>query len=114
MENVGIVLDCFHFYAMGSTMKDLERLDADKLFILHIDDSEDLPVGALRDENRLWPGEGVIDLAGIFSVLKAKGYQNMASVELFRPEYYRMPAAENIRIAKERSLAALAPFWKIG
>ncbi len=113
MENVGIVLDCFHFHAMGSRMEDLERMKIEKLFILHIDDSEDLPIGALRDVHRLWPGEGVVDLNAIFGLLKGKGYSEMASVELFRPEYYQMTPEQNIRVAKEKSLAALSGFWTV-
>ena len=113
MENVGIVLDCFHFHAMGSRFEDLERAAAEKIFILHIDDSEDLPPGAARDEHRLWPGDGAIDLPRIFDILKGKGYGEMASVELFRPEYYKMPADDTIRIAREKSLAALAPYWDV-
>lgn len=114
MNNVGIVLDCFHFHAMGSRMEDLKRAAKEKIFILHIDDSEDLPVGAARDEQRLWPGEGAVDLPGIFGALKEKGYSEMASVELFRPEYYKWPAEETIRVAREKSIAALSPWWEIG
>ena len=113
MENVGIVLDCFHFHAMGSRFEDLERAKPEKIFILHIDDSEDLPAGAARDEHRLWPGDGAADLSRIFRTLKGKGYEDMASVELFRPEYYLMPAEDTIRIAKEKSVKALAPYWEI-
>ena len=113
MENVGIVLDCFHFHAMGSRFEDLERAAAKNIFILHIDDSEDLPPGAARDENRLWPGEGAVDLPRIFGILKNKGYDDVASVELFRPEYYEMTAEETIRIAKEKSLKVLIPYWNI-
>lgn len=113
MHNVGIVLDCFHFHAMGSRFEDIERAKLEKIFILHIDDSEDLPVGAARDEHRLWPGDGAIDLNRIFSILKSKGYEAMASVELFRPDYYKLRAQDNIRIAKEKSIAALSPFWRV-
>ena len=111
MDNLGIVLDCFHFHAMGSRFEDLQRLVKEKLFILHIDDCEDLPPGAARDEHRLWPGEGAINLGRIFKTLKDKGYDEMASVELFRPEYYKMSADDTIRIAKEKSIKALAPYW---
>lgn len=112
-EHIGIVLDCFHFYAMGSRWEDLDRAKADKIFILHIDDSEELPTGAARDEHRLWPGDGCIDLKRIFSCLKQKGYGAMASVELFRPEYYQMKPEDTIRVAKEKSLPVLSPFWTI-
>lgn len=114
MDNVGIVLDCFHFHAMGSRFEDLERAVKEKIFILHIDDSEDLPVGAARDEHRLWPGEGAVQLTRIFQILKDKGYGEMASVELFRPEYYDMPAEDTIRVAKEKSLGVLTPYWRVG
>jgi len=114
MDNVGIVLDCFHFHAMGSRFKDLEKAALEKLFILHIDDSEDLPVGAARDEHRLWPGDGAVKLDRIFKILKDKGYKKMASVELFRPEYYELSAEDTIRIAKEKSIGVLSKFWEVG
>lgn len=113
MENVGIVLDCFHFYAMSSQWEDLGRMDISKLFIFHLDDSEALPFGMLNDTHRLWPGDGSIDLARIFTILKNKGYSSMASIELFRPAYYAMPAEDTIRIAKEKSVQSLQSHWTL-
>jgi len=107
-DNVGIVLDCFHFHAMNSRWEALEAIDPAKLFIFHLDDSEDLPVGALRDDKRLWPGEGAVDLARIFSILKAKGYHEMASIELFRPAYWDMDIGECIQTAYEKTKAVIA------
>ncbi|SJZ55862.1 sugar phosphate isomerase/epimerase family protein [Garciella nitratireducens] len=52
-DNVGLVLDCFHFYAMGSRIEDLQKVDGSKIFILHIDDAEDFSIGSLIDEDRL-------------------------------------------------------------
>ena len=106
-ENVGLVLDCFHFHAMNSRWEALEALDPAKLFIFHLDDAEDLPVGALRDDKRLWPGEGAVDFARIFAILQAKGYDEMASVELFRPAYWDMDAAACIKTAFEKTKAVL-------
>ena len=107
-ENVGIVLDCFHFYSMRSQLADLEKADAKKIFIFHLDDSEDLPVGAARDDNRLMPGEGAIDLGRIFETLKKIGYDSMASIELFRPEYWEWPDDTTIRVSMEKTTAALS------
>ena len=108
--NVGFVLDCFHFHAMNSKWEALEAIDPAKLFIFHLDDSEDLPVGALRDDKRLWPGEGAVDLARIFGILKAKGCAEMASVELFRPEYWDMPVGDCIRTAYEKTKETIAKY----
>jgi 2-keto-myo-inositol isomerase len=113
-KNVGIVLDCFHFHAMGSRFEDLEAAKAEKIFILHLDDSEDLPVGAARDHNRLMPGQGAIDLPRILSVLKKLGYESMVSIELFRPEYWDWPDEENIRVSYEKTRETIAPFFPVG
>jgi 2-keto-myo-inositol isomerase len=100
-DNVGVVLDCFHFFAMGSTLDDLKKADGKKIFIFHIDDSEDLPIGTLNDANRLWPGEGVIPLERIIRILREIGYTEMASVELFRPEYWEWDTEKAIGYGKE-------------
>lgn len=113
-KNVGIVLDCFHFHAMGSRIEDLKKADAKKIFIFHLDDSEELPVGAARDNNRLMPGEGAIDLPLIFGTLKELGYDSMVSIELFRPEYWEWPDEENIRVSYEKTCAAIRPFFPVG
>jgi 2-keto-myo-inositol isomerase len=107
-DNVGLVLDCFHFHAMGSKREDLLRSDVSKIFIVHIDDTEDFPIGFLTDEDRVWPGLGAIDLDFIFATLKEKGYDHVVSVELFRPEYYELDAEEAIRTAKETTLKVVS------
>lgn len=111
-ENVGVVLDCFHFHAMGSELADLKKADISKIFICHIDDTEDFPIGSLRDEDRLWPGLGVVDLTGILGMLKEKDFDGAMSVELFRPEYYELSADEAIKVGKETSLAVIENIWK--
>lgn len=112
-DSVGLVLDCFHFHAMGSRMEDLAAADPEKIFIFHIDDSEDLPVGALRDNNRLWPGEGVVDLDGILGTLKGLGYDEMVSVELFRPEYWDWDIERTIETGKRTTEAVVGKFFEI-
>lgn len=109
--NVGLVLDCFHFHAMGSSIEDLRKADPKKIFIFHIDDSENLPVGALRDHHRLWPGDGAVDLDSILKTLKEIGYSNMVSVELFRPEYWEMEAEETIRVGMEKTKAVISKYF---
>jgi 2-keto-myo-inositol isomerase len=112
-DNVGLVLDCFHFHAMGSRIEDLQKADGSKIFILHIDDTEDFPIGALTDVDRLWPGEGVIDLDAILQTLKKIGYSEMVSVELFRPEYYELDIEEAIKIGKEKTEAIVGKYFVI-
>ncbi|MGI6174618.1 MAG: sugar phosphate isomerase/epimerase family protein [Christensenellales bacterium] len=113
-DSVGVVLDCFHFHAMNSHIEDLKKADPKKIAILHLDDSEDYPVGALRDDKRVWPGDGVVDLDAIFSAIKEIGYDELASLELFRPEYYEMDIEEVIRIGKEKTVKVVEKYFPIG
>ncbi|MDQ0858978.1 2-keto-myo-inositol isomerase [Bacillus sp. V2I10] len=112
-ENVGLVLDCFHFHAMGSNLEHLKKADGSKIFILHIDDTEDFPIGFLTDEDRVWPGLGAIDLDSILSTLKEIGFSEVVSVELFRPEYYKMDAEEAIKTAKETTLKVVSKYYDL-
>lgn len=99
-ENVGVVLDAFHFYAGNSTIEMIESLDARKLFIFHIDDAEDLPREQLTDAHRLLPGLGILPLPEIMAAFRRIGYDANASVELFRPEYWERDPFELARDAK--------------
>ncbi|KKI88419.1 isomerase [Bacillus sp. SA1-12] len=112
-ENVGLVFDCFHFHAMGSKLEDLKKADGSKIFILHIDDTEDFPIGFLTDEDRVWPGLGAIDLDTLLSTLKEIGYSDVVSVELFRPEYYKLDAEETIKTAKETTLKVVSKYFDL-
>jgi len=87
-ENVGLVIDSFHFYAGGSTIESIEMLDPARLFIFHINDAEDLPREELEDRHRLLPGLGILPLTEIIAALRRIHYDRVASVEIFRPEYW--------------------------
>jgi 2-keto-myo-inositol isomerase len=98
--NVGLVLDSFHFYAGGSRIESIDALDARKLFIFHINDAEDLPRELLEDRHRLLPGSGILPLLDIIRALRRIGYDRVASVEIFRPEYWEHDASELAREAR--------------
>lgn len=110
-DNVGIVLDCFHFHAMNSRLEDLQQADPAKIFVFHIDDCEDLPVGALRDQHRVWPGHGCVDLDAILRTLSEIGYSEMVSVELFRPEYWDWEIERTIQTGKETTEQAIRKYF---
>ena len=100
-HNVGLVIDSFHFYAGGSTVEMIEALDPQKLFIFHINDAENLPREKLRDSHRLLPGLGILPLSEMVMAFKRIGYDGVASVEIFRPEYWGWDPFELAREAKE-------------
>lgn len=112
-ENVGIVFDTFQFYAMNSTLEDLKNTDFSKVFLFHINDVEDFNPGIMLDEDRVYPGDGVIDLHNILTIIKEKRFTEHASIELFRPEYYQLDAEEVVRTAKEKTFKVLEQFFSV-
>ncbi|PYS68175.1 MAG: hypothetical protein DMF69_20950 [Acidobacteria bacterium] len=89
-RNLGLVIDSFHFYAGGSTIEMIEALDPSLLTVFHINDSEDRPLDELDDSHRLLPGLGILPLRQIIQAFNRIGYDRVASVEIFRPEYWEM------------------------
>ena len=102
---VGVALDSINLY-LYNKLEDIDFIDnvpLDKLFVYHIDDCEDLPLGTLDHCHRLYPGDGVIPLEAISQKLKAKGYDEICSVELFRPEYWELEPEEVIKVASQKT-----------
>jgi 2-keto-myo-inositol isomerase len=105
--NVGMVVDTCHFYAGGSTSDSIGALDSSKVAILHINDVEPLPRDTITDANRLFPGDGVIPLRQIIGDFRKIGYDDVASVEIFRPEYWQRDPLSVAEEAKVKSLQVL-------
>ena len=106
-RNVGLVIDSFHFYAGESTVESIDSVDPDKLFIFHINDAEDLPRQQLQDAHRLLPGLGILPLKEMLQAFRRIGYDRVASIEIFRPEYWErdpFELAPEARLAVERVL----------
>jgi 2-keto-myo-inositol isomerase len=100
-QNIGLVIDTFHFYAGNSTFEAIETLDPNKLFIFHINDAENLPKEQLTDAHRLYPGTGILPIKEIKARFDQIGYDKMVSIEIFRPEYWNEDPFEVARKAKE-------------
>lgn len=110
-DNVGLVYDTFQFTGMHSSLDHVTAETMEKVFIFHINDVDGYPVGQMRDTDRVWPGHGTIDLESHLKKLKEFDYDFVASVELFRPEYYQMDPEEVIKKAKETTEKVLQDFY---
>jgi 2-keto-myo-inositol isomerase len=100
-EDVGLVLDTYHFFVGGSSWESLEEFDMDRLFLVHLNDVDDLPLEKLSDGDRLLPGEGILPLGRILASLKVRGYCGAYSLEVMRPAYRRRDPLEYARAGKE-------------
>lgn len=99
-DNVGNVIDTFHFYAGNSTFEAIDSMRPEKLFIFHINDAENLPKEQLTDAQRLYPGLGILPIKEMKEHFDKIGYDRMVSIEIFRPEYWDQDPFEVARKAK--------------
>ncbi|MFC7681441.1 sugar phosphate isomerase/epimerase family protein [Paenibacillus sp. GCM10028914] len=83
--NVGLLFDSYHWYTNELDISDILRLKAEQIVHVHINDAKDLPVDQVLDNDRLYPGEGVIDLAGFLKGLHEIGYQGPVTQEILTP-----------------------------
>ncbi len=106
-ENIGNVLDTFHFYAGNSTFKAIDSMKPEKLFIFHINDAENLPKEDLTDAHRLYPGTGILPIKEIKAHFDKIGYDRMVSIEIFRPEYWNEDPFEVAKKARQATIDVL-------
>ncbi len=109
--NVGLVLDTFHFFAGGSSVASIRQVNPKNIFVVHVNDVERVPRLKMHDALRLFPGKGIIPLTSILRALKAIGYTDKFSVEIFRPQSWNRPA---LRVAKEARATTLTVLRRAG
>ncbi len=88
-DYLGVIIDTFHWYRGDGDIGNIDLTPRGKLFVVHINDCEDLPRDRLTDKNRLYCGLGVIPVVEILQKFKRLGYRGYLSVEIFRDEYWR-------------------------
>lgn len=99
-ENVGVIVDTCHFFAGGSRLEQLEKIDPKKILIVHVNDLPKLK--DVKDSDRVMPGDGILPLKDFFATLKRIGYDGAVSVELFNEDYWKKPACETAKVAFEK------------
>jgi len=76
---------------------------------MHFNDfPADIPRERLEDKNRLMPGDGAAPTTQILKTLAANGARTALSIEIFNADYWKMDAAEVLKIGIEKSRAAVA------
>ncbi|WP_438350995.1 sugar phosphate isomerase/epimerase family protein [Paenibacillus sp. FA6] len=85
VRNVGLLLDSYHFHTNGLNPEDLLKLKPEQITYVHINDAKPLPIEKLLDSDRLYPGEGTIDLIGFLRSLKKIGYTGVVAQEVLAP-----------------------------
>ncbi|RXZ82249.1 sugar phosphate isomerase/epimerase [Paenibacillaceae bacterium] len=99
--NVGLLLDAYHWYTNEGNEEELLRLQPSQIVHVHINDAKPVAVADVLDNDRIYPGEGVIDLGIFLSALKRIGYTGVVAQEILSQEASTASSAELI----ERSAA---------
>jgi sugar phosphate isomerase/epimerase len=105
--NVGVILDAWHWHQSGSTVADILAADKSRIVHLHVSDAKETPPADVRDNQRLMPGEGIIDLMGFFGALKKIGYADGVSPEPLGRVPAEMSPEEAARLALQTTTAVM-------
>lgn len=89
-DNTGLLFDSFHWFTSHATKEDILALNEKQIVLVHINDAPDLPKDEQIDNERLLPGEGIIDLSGMLDALSQIGYNSYLAVETFGEELPNM------------------------
>jgi sugar phosphate isomerase/epimerase len=101
--NVGLLLDCWHWYCTEGTADEIRALRGEQVVLVHVNDA---PAGIAVDEQidnrRAMPGEtGVIDIAAFLGALAAIGYDGPVMAEPFSDAIRELPADDAVRVTSE-------------
>lgn len=100
-SNCGLLLDTWHWYHAGATPADIIAAGKSRIVHVHFNDAAQQAPEDVRDNQRLLPGEGVIDLKGCLQALQKIGYEDALSVEVFGRGLKEMPPEEAARLGFE-------------
>jgi len=101
------VLDSWHWHHSGATTNDIVQAGKSRIVTIHLSDAAKMPPADVKDNQRLLPGEGVIDLVGFFRALKQIGYEDGISPEVLGRIPATMSAEEGAKLGLDASLAVM-------
>jgi sugar phosphate isomerase/epimerase len=104
--NAGVLFDPAHYHCTPTKFDQLNAANVAAIRHVHVDDMRDKP-GELShcNDDRVLPGEGILDLRGIFGQLEKLGYAGDFSIEMFDPALRKLPPLE----AASRMYRSLVP-----
>jgi 2-keto-myo-inositol isomerase len=85
-----ILPDVYHLYKGGSDFSELSMLAGPKVHVFHMNDYPAVPPRTdIKDEHRVYPGDGIAPLGNILRTMVDNGFTGSLSLELFNREYWQ-------------------------
>jgi sugar phosphate isomerase/epimerase len=109
-DNVGFMLDSWHWYTAHETADDILSLRAADVVCCHLNDApKDILVDQQLDNRRDLPAAtGVIDTAAFLRSLAKIGYDGPIAAELFRPDLGKLPREQTLELVAAAMKKAFA------
>jgi sugar phosphate isomerase/epimerase len=105
--NVGVVLDAWHWHHSNSSIADILDAGSARIVQVHVSDAKASAPEDVRDNQRLMPGEGIIDLVGFFQALKKTGYADSVSPEPLGRVPDTMSPEDGAKLALDTTVAVM-------
>jgi 2-keto-myo-inositol isomerase len=98
-----VLPDVYHLYKGGSDFTGLKLLSNQAVHVMHVNDYPATPPrSAIKDSDRVYPGDGVAPLPEIFRTLREMRYDGYLSIELFNPTYWQQDPLKVARTALDK------------
>jgi len=104
-----ILTDVYHLYKGGSGFEGLKLIDGAALPVMHFNDyPADPPREKIKDEHRVYPGDGVAPLKQALRDLRLAGFHGFLSLELFNRDYWKQEPLAVAKTGLEKMKAVVA------
>ncbi len=101
--------DVYHTYKGGSHFGGLRHIPARAIQTFHMNDyPADPPRETIRDEHRVYPGDGIAPMNDILKGFAEIGAYPVLSLELFNKSYWQQPAMEVAKTGLRKMKEAVA------
>ncbi len=108
LDNLGLLVDSWHWYMAEDTIEELRALRPDQIVHCHFEDAPDRPLEEQMDGEREVPGRGIMPLAEFCRALRDVGYRDFLAVEVFGAGLQAMPPLEAARLCRQGVDAVMA------
>jgi sugar phosphate isomerase/epimerase len=104
-----IIPDVFHMHITRTGFSGLRHLRGDFFAIFQFNDAPATPaLDQLKDEHRVFPGDGILPLTDILRDLQATGYTGCISLELYNRGYWERDLEGVAREGRDKMLRVIS------